>query len=86
VPISSPAPDYPREALRNGESGTVLLRVRVGADGVPAQVDVVQSSRSRVLDRAASETVARWRFRPAQRDGRAVAGDVQVPIAFNPAR
>lgn len=82
VPVSAPAPEYPREALRNGDSGTVLLRVHVGADGVPQSVDLVRSSRSRALDRAATDAVKRWRFRPAQRDGRAVAGDVQVPIVF----
>lgn len=83
VPITSPAPDYPREAFRNGESGTVLIRVHVGADGVPFAVDLVESSRSRSLDRAASDAVKRWRFRPAQRDGRPVAGEVQIPISFN---
>jgi protein TonB len=82
VPISSPAPSYPPDALRNGESGTVLLRVHVGPDGVPYSVDLVQSSRSRALDRAAADAVRRWRFRPAQRDGQPVAGVVQVPIAF----
>ncbi|MEO6264246.1 MAG: energy transducer TonB [Luteimonas sp.] len=83
VPIESPAPRYPRDALRHGESGTVLLRVHVGPDGVPYAVDLVQSSRSRSLDRAASDAVKRWRFRPAQRDGQPVAGEVQVPISFN---
>ena len=83
VPVESPAPAYPIDALRNGESGTALVRVHVGPDGVPYAVDLVQSSGSRALDRAASEAVKRWRFHPAQRDGEPVAGDVQVPIAFN---
>jgi protein TonB len=82
VPISSPAPGYPPDALRNGESGTVLLRVHVGPDGVPNSIDLVQSSRSRALDRAASDAVKRWRFRPAERGGEPVAGVVQVPIVF----
>ena len=83
TPIESPAPDYPREAFRNGESGTVLLRVHVDADGIPSAVDLVESSHSRSLDRAASDAVRRWRFRPAQRDGHAVPGEVQIPISFN---
>ena len=82
-PIESPAPSYPREALRNRDSGTVLLRVHVGVDGIPYAVDLVRSSRSRPLDRAAADAVRRWRFRPAQRDGQAVPGEVLVPIAFN---
>jgi protein TonB len=84
VPISSPPPQYPREALRSGESGTVLLRVRVAPDGSPVDVELVESSHSRILDRAATEAVRRWRFRPALRDGQPVEGVVQVPIAFTP--
>ncbi|HVR81037.1 MAG TPA: energy transducer TonB [Luteimonas sp.] len=83
VPIQSPAPRYPPDALRRGESGTVLVRVHVGPDGIPVAVDLVRSSRSRALDRAATEAVRGWRFRPAQRDGQAVNGVVQVPISFN---
>ena len=82
-PLSSPAPRYPREAQRRGETGTVLLRVHVGPDGTPYSVDLVQGSGSRALDRAASDAVRRWRFRPAIRNGQAVAGTVQVPITFN---
>ena len=82
VPIQSPAPRYPPDALRRGESGTVLLRVHVGADGIPMAIDLVQSSRSRALDHAATDAVRRWRFRPAQRNGQPVDGVVQVPISF----
>jgi protein TonB len=82
VPISSPAPDYPPDAFRNRESGTVLLRVHVGPDGAPYSIDLVESSHSRALDRAAADAVRRWRFRPAQRGGQPVAGVVQVPIVF----
>ena len=83
VPLDRPAPRYPPEALRNREAGTVLLRVEVGADGVPTSVSVQRSSHSRALDRAAAEAVRRWRFRPAQRDGQPVAGSVQVPVSFD---
>ena len=82
TPISSPPPEYPHDAFRNGESGTVLLRLHVDDHGLVYAVDLVESSNSRSLDRAASESVRNWRFRPAQRDGHAVSGTVQVPIAF----
>lgn len=83
VPLQSPAPSYPPEAFRNGESGTVLLRVHVDPQGAPYEVDLVQSSRSRALDRAATDAVRRWRFRPATRGGQPVPGEVQVPITFS---
>jgi protein TonB len=82
TPISSPPPEYPQDAFRNGEAGTVLLRLHVDDHGLVYAVDLVESSNSRSLDRAASEAVRNWRFRPAQRDGHAVSGTVQVPIAF----
>ncbi|MGN7725358.1 energy transducer TonB [Luteimonas sp. 22616] len=84
--ISSPPPVYPRAALRRRESGDVLLRVHVGADGVPHAVDLIRGSGSRYLDRAASDAVRKWRFRPAMRAGQPVSGQVQVPISFNPGR
>lgn len=82
VAISRPAPRYPSDALRNGESGTVLVRIEVDADGEPTSVSVAARSGSRSLDRAAVQAAKRWRFRPAQQNGRAVAGAVEVPIAF----
>ena len=81
-PIRSPRPDYPRRSLRRGESGTVLLQVQVDASGRPVSVDVVQSSRSSGLDRAAVQAVERWEFSPALRAGQPVASKVLIPIEF----
>jgi periplasmic protein TonB len=84
VPINgqTPPPRYPTEALRRGESGTVLVRVEVDAGGAPAGVALVQRSGSRDLDRAAMEAVRKWRFMPAQRDGQAIAASLVIPIDF----
>lgn len=82
VAISKPAPSYPSDALRNGETGKVVVRIEVGADGEPTAVSVVTRSGSRSLDRAAVQAAKRWRFRPAQENGRAVASAVEVPMAF----
>jgi len=84
VAISQPMPAYPRAALRRRESGNVLLRVRVGPDGVPTDVSLIDSSGSRHLDRAATDAVRKWRFRPATRDGRPVSGEVRAPVSFKP--
>lgn len=80
---SAPAPAYPREALRDGEQGTVLLKVLVDVDGRPLDVQVARSSGHRALDRAAREQVLRrWTFRPAMRDGHAVQAIGLVPVDF----
>jgi len=86
VATSTPQPRYPVASLRRHESGTVLLRVVVGPDGVPAEVNLVDGSGHRRLDRAATDAVRKWRFRPAMRGGRPVSGEVRVPIVFEPAR
>lgn len=78
------APRYPAGARRRGEGGTVVLRVNVGADGKPEDVEVARHSGSRELDRAALVAVRDWRFRPATRDGREVASVVEQPVEFKP--
>jgi len=84
IPGQTPAPRYPAQALRRDERGTVLVRAEIGPDGVPTSVSVVRGSGSRTLDRAATDAVRRWRFRPAQLNGQPTVGSVQVPIEFNP--
>ena len=80
---SAPAPAYPRDALRGGITGTVLLEVLVDVDGSPLKVTIHRSSGNRELDRAAQQQVQKhWRFRPASRNGAAVQAIGIVPIDF----
>ena len=80
----APAPPYPRESLRNGDEGLVVLQVLVDVDGRPLEVEVAEGSGHRLLDRAARRHVlAHWRFRPAIRDGRPVQAVGLVPIQFS---
>jgi len=80
--LRNPAPAYPPASRRIGEQGRVVLRVLVGADGRPEQVDVRTSSGSPRLDAAALEAVRRWKFVPARQGDRALAAWVLVPISF----
>lgn len=82
VPISQPPPAYPRAAMQMSREGKVRVRVDIGADGVPTDASVVESSGDRNLDRAAMEGVRRWRFKPAMAHGAPVAGTATVPIEF----
>lgn len=81
--LSNPAPAYPATARRFGQQGTVWLRVRVLADGNPAEVQLRQSSGFAWLDQAALSAVRHWRFVPATQEGQAVAAWVQVPLTFS---
>lgn len=81
--LSAPPPSYPRDALRAGAEGTVILRVLVGEDGVPVQVTVERGSGNRSLDTAARTQVLRhWKFQPATDGGRAVQAYGLIPVDF----
>ena len=69
---------------RLNETGTVGLEVQVSASGQPESVRVRRSSGYERLDQAAVETVRKsYRFKPAMRDGQAVAGTVTFNIVFD---
>jgi protein TonB len=75
-------PIYPAMSRRMGEQGRVVMRVLIGADGVPQQAEVLQSSGHGRLDRAASDAVMRWRYVPGKRGGVPETMWFQVPIEF----
>ena len=82
-PVHAPPPRYPRVSIQRGSEGTVLLRVRVNADGLPEAVVVERSSGDRALDRAARAAVEGWRFEPTRRGGVAVASEGLLPVEFS---
>ena len=81
--MSMHPPDYPREALSNGVTGTVVLLVTVNEEGEAINVTVEKSSHDRSLYRAAVEAARKWKFVPKQENGRRVQGVVRVPVVFN---
>lgn len=79
----APAPKYPIASLRNGEEGTVLLLVKVGADGMPIDATIKKSSGHRELDKNAMKHVlATWRFYPAMHQGMAIPALALVPVNY----
>lgn len=80
----NPLPEYPVVALRHGESGQVVLQVRIDEKGLPIDVDVARRSGSRELDRAAIQAVREWRFKPAIQNGKPVSSVVELPVDFKP--
>jgi periplasmic protein TonB len=78
-PVSTPAPRYPPEALRAGQSGEVQVEFTVGSDGTVTSARVVRSNPPRVFDREAVAAVKRWRFEPV-----AAPVTTRRTIGFNP--
>lgn len=74
--------EYPAASLRNGETGSVTIRVRIDAAGEPVKAEIEQSSGFRSLDRAARKAVMRWRYAPKIENGAAVETEILVPVDF----
>lgn len=67
----SSQPDYPPEARRLGEQGSLIVQVLVEPDGRASDAKLVQSSGFDILDRAALTGVkTNYRFVPGTVDGK----------------
>jgi periplasmic protein TonB len=77
-----PPAETPRLSRRAGESGVVWLRVRIDAQGRPAQITLHRSSGFRRLDEQALAAMAQARFAPQMLDGEAVEVEVIAPIEY----
>lgn len=62
-------PEYPKTALRNGDTGTVSLALLINANGQVAESKVQKSSGFRDLDRAAVAALSMCKFTPAMSNG-----------------
>jgi TonB family protein len=75
-------PIYPKEARIHQIGGSVILDAAIGTDGSVLKVTVV--SGSPILVEAALGAVRRWRYNPAQLDGKPVEIEERITIVFNP--
>ncbi|MGI4845194.1 MAG: energy transducer TonB [Janthinobacterium lividum] len=75
-------PDYPINAARNGDTGTVTLALLVGADGRVQDARVQKTSGHRELDRAALNALSLCQFKPAMNNGAAQAGWGQIAYVW----
>ena len=66
--LSRQEPAYPERARRAGVEGVVGVRIALAADGSVRQVELTQSSGSRLLDEAALTAARASTFAPASRN------------------
>ena len=71
--IKTPDP----EPLSDFDKGLIVFRVTIGTDGLVHDPVLVKSSASKRADANALETMKKWRFKPATRDG------VPIPVSIN---
>lgn len=62
-------PEYPKEALRLEQAGTVMVGLQIDVDGSVVDTAVRKSSGFPLLDEAARTTLARCKFKPAMVNG-----------------
>ena len=74
-------PEYSEEARKAKYQGTVTLQVIVDENGKPRDVRVTRAL-GLGLDEKAIEAVQKWRFRPAQKDGKPVAVVATIEVNF----
>jgi protein TonB len=80
--LNNPKPPYPGFAYQNRQEGKVVLRVHVLPTGEVDDVQLAQTSGYDSLDNSALNTVKKWKFVPAKKDGKIIDQWVRVPINF----
>jgi TonB family protein len=83
--IQKSDPGYPIELMRANVQGTVTLYAVIHSDGTVGEIRVLASPDDR-LDAFAKSALARWKFRPATKDGQPVALEAVVMIPFRAKR
>jgi len=78
----NPSFAFPLRAWAYGHEGRVTVRVQVMADGAPGQMWIKQSSGSGILDVDAREQLAKYRFKPARKNGQPVTAWIDVPVDY----
>jgi protein TonB len=75
-------PPYPPGERKMGREGRVTVRVLVGADGRVHDIQLVSATSDEFFDVTRRQALAKWRFRPATRDGVAVESWRRMSVSF----
>lgn len=82
VPVRTVAPEAPSGFAKAGVPGLVTVGFTVDVKGSVQDATVVKTTHE-VLNEPALNALKKWRFKPAQKDGQAVAMHVVIPIKFD---
>ena len=77
-----PQPTYPPEARQAGMEGTVLVWLRVSADGKVMEVRLERTSGHMILDHAALRFAYTVRLQPARQGATPVEGEAKLPVVY----
>lgn len=82
TPPGAVEPPYPLAKRRAEEEATLRLRLSIDARGRVIAIDPVGGADPVFLDAARKHILARWRYKPATEDGRAVASSTVITLRF----
>ena len=81
--IFDAAPTYPRNAIRLGREGYVLIEFDVDTDGSVLDPYVIESEPTGVFERSAIKAVRKWLFSPpVYKDVSVKVNDVRAKVTF----
>lgn len=75
-------PSYPPSKIRLEQEGRVTVRILVGANGRVLQLQPVGSPDADFLAATRKQALAKWRFKPATRDGVAIEAWRNISVRF----
>ena len=73
---------YPARAARTGVTGLTVLDLQIDARGRVTAAKVIKSTPAGVFERAARRAAKRLRYRPAEKNGKSVAGASRVELEW----
>lgn len=72
TPMLRIPPVYPRRAKMLKKEGFVKLKLFISSEGLVKKAKILESKPKKIFDKAALQSVYRWKFKPRVIDGKAV--------------
>jgi protein TonB len=82
TPADDVRPSYPADKRRLEQEASLRLRLSIDSRGRVVAVEPVGSADRSFLEAARKHILARWRYKPATEDGRAVASSTVITLRF----
>jgi periplasmic protein TonB len=82
VPVRTVPPTFPDEMRRQGTAGLVTVSVLIDEKGNVQEPKVVKTSHE-AFAQPAMDALAKWKFKPAKKEGAPVAIRVNIPVQFS---
>lgn len=80
--VGSIVPEYPEQARRRNQEGTLKLMLKIDNLGRVHDAEVVEADPPGIFDEAALEAFGKARFQPAMKDGRPVRYQAYIRVVF----